>query len=191
VFGKDNEKRNLFIAFYKYAVLECRGCEAITFCEFYAGEDDPDGSTTHYPPRISRPKPEWLHTWDLVVGHDDLYTLFLEVYNSLYANSSRLAMTGAGAIIEVICLDKLGDIGGFEEKLGELEKRGLISSQDHEILQAAVEAGHAAIHRGHKPSIEDVKRVMNIVEHLTQSLYVLGDTAESLKQRTPPRKRAS
>ncbi len=55
-----------------------------------------------------------------------------------------------------------------------------------EILEAALEAGHAAAHRGHNPTIEDVTLVLDIVENLIQPL-ALKEKAEELRRRTPTR----
>jgi hypothetical protein len=79
----------------------------------------------------------------------------------------------------------VGDIGGFGDKLDRLEELGLVGRQDKEILKIAVEAGHAATHRGYAPEAENVNQVMDIVEHLIEAIYVLGGAAKRLKKAVP------
>ena len=73
---------------------------------------------------------------------------------------------------------------------GGLEKQGLISKPNKEFLETALEAGHAAAHRGHKPKVDEVNQVIDIVENLLQS-YVLVNVTEELKQKIPARKQES
>jgi hypothetical protein len=95
---------------------------------------------------------------------------------------------GTRAVIEAVLIDALGDEEkGFPQKLNMLQDRGLLNKQDREILEAAIEAGHAAAHRAYSPSAEDVNRIIDIVEHLIESLYVLGPVAAKLKKTVPIR----
>jgi hypothetical protein len=96
-------------------------------------------------------------------------------------------MMGARALIDLVMLDKVGDTGTFSEKLKALVSQGYVSTLNREFLEAALEAGHAATHRGHEPTTADVNRMMDIIENLLQAVYVLGDAAEQLKKRTPKR----
>jgi len=116
--------------------------------------------------------------------------LMEEVYTALQANSKRLALMGARALVDDFMNDKVGDIGGFNQKLEELEKQGLISKANRCFLDAALEAGHAVIHRGFNPKKETVEQVMDIVENLLQT-YVLDEAADDLKKSTPERKKKS
>ncbi|MGB5444810.1 MAG: DUF4145 domain-containing protein, partial [Psychromonas sp.] len=75
---------------------------------------------------------------------------------------------------------------GFAKKLACLKDKGLISEPNKEYLDAALEAGHAAAHRAHKASIAEVNQVIDIVENLLQN-YVLKESAENLKTKTPSR----
>src|SRR3989442_1148256 len=78
----------------------------------------------------------------------------------------RLPMMGARTLVDMMILEKIGDVGGFKEKLGELEKEGFISSRSREMLYAALEVGNAAVHRGHAATKSKVQDVMDIVESM-------------------------
>lgn len=166
-----------------YTMFECCGCGSVTLRRrsWFSEWDDVD--VEFYPPPIGRPLPRW---------HDDLpselTSLMKEVYAALQANSKRLALMGARALVDVFMNDKVGDIGGFEQKSAELEKQGLLSKAHRRVLDAALETGHAVIHRGFNPKRDTVDQVMDIVENLLQT-YVLDAAAEDLKRATPTRKK--
>ncbi|MBS0597336.1 MAG: DUF4145 domain-containing protein [Proteobacteria bacterium] len=112
-----------------------------------------------------------------------------EVYAALHADSRRLAMMGARAIIDVVITRTVGDQGNFPKGLDELEKGDLIGKRDRTIIEAAIEAGSAAMHRGHQPTADDVNVVIDIVERMIQA-EILEAKAKELAATTPPRKRA-
>ena len=93
---------------------------------------------------------------------------------------------GARSLVDLFMNLTIGDVGGFEQKLDRLVKAGYLSMQNRDILEAALEAGHAVVHRGHKPRTEDVNLVFDIVENMLQML-VLQKESEGLKKRTPKR----
>lgn len=148
--------------------------------------DGPNPST-FFPARVSRRQPVWLtreHAHSTYVGMLD------EVYAALHADSRRLAMMGARAIIDVVITRTVGDQGNFTKGLDELKKNDLIGKRDRAIIEAAIEAGSAAMHRGHQPTADDVNVVIDIVERMIQA-EILEAKAKALAATTPPRKRAS
>jgi len=96
-------------------------------------------------------------------------------------------MMGARALLEMLMVQKVGDVGSFKQKLKKLEAGGFVSAHNVEILDAALDAGSAATHRGHKPEEFEVDTVMDIVENLLQAVYVLPRMAQTLKETTPRR----
>lgn len=168
-----------------YTMFECCGCCNVTLRrQSWCSEWD-ETEVKFYPPPIGRSLPRWHNNLPL-----ELMSLMEEVYTALQANSKRLVLMGARALVDLFMNDKVGDIGGFDQKLKELEKQGLISKTNMDILYAALEAGHAVIHRGFNPKKETVEQVMDIVENLLQT-YVLDEAADDLKKSTPERKKKS
>jgi hypothetical protein len=96
---------------------------------------------------------------------------------------------GARTLVDMAILDKVGDVGTFEQKLKALEDQGFVSQRNREVLEAALDAGNAAAHRGHGFKAEEVNQVMDIVENLLQAIYVLESAAQKIKSVTPPRKK--
>ena len=84
-------------------------------------------------------------------------------------------------------VEKIGDVGGFKEKLRELEKERFVSSRNREALYAALEVGNAAAHRGHAASESEVRAVTDIVETMLQAIYVFPELAQNPNKSTPTR----
>lgn len=164
-----------------YRMLQCLGCENVTLQkEFWFSERD-GVDEEFYPPRIARKLPDW---------HDDLpgewEELLVEVYQALHTDSRRLAMMGARTLVDLYLNEQVGDIGGFAAKLKKLKDNNLISTPAKDILEAALDVGHAASHRAHKPSSKDVSQVIDIVENLLHQ-HTLVNTSEELRASTPRR----
>lgn len=170
-----------------WKVLQCRGCEEVTLQRFdWCSEDDPTdgpGPATYFPPRVSRRKPAWARRYELPSEYMDLLD---ETYTALHADSRRLAMMGARALIEAAIRRNAGDQPNFGQGLNALAERYLISEQDRGIIEAAIDVGHASAHRGHEPTPEDVDVVIDIVERLIHT-EILAEQAQKLKKSTPPR----
>jgi hypothetical protein len=170
-----------------YQLVECRGCENISLRRTYRCAGMPTEDVDYFPPAISRQMPKWLKSLSMLWNHANIVNLTKEIYSSIHAGNNRVAMMGARSLIDMTMNDKLGDSGNFTSKLSKMEAKGFISKQHHELLEAALEAGHAATHRDHKPSIAEINHVMDIVESLIQSIYVLDKSASALNEKTPKR----
>lgn len=170
-----------------WTVLECRGCETVTlkrlfwFSEWDRGDEQVD----YFPPRLARKLPQWTESLD-----EPISELLEEVYAALQSGSRRLAVMGARAVLDLFMVDKVGDIGGFAVKLEKLQEKGFVSKRDQETLDAALDAGNAAAHRGHAPTSEHLNHVIDIVENLLQSDRLAG-LAEAIRESTPKRGESS
>jgi hypothetical protein len=107
---------------------------------------------------VSRKEPSWLLS--LIVGGSrkaELGSLLHEIYQAVHGGQFRLAAMGIRALLEQVMIANVGDLGSFDEKLKEFEKRGFASSVQLEALHSTIEVDHAAMHRAHKPTEEDIK----------------------------------
>lgn len=170
-----------------WKVLQCRGCEEVTLRRVdWCSEDDPmDGpnQATYFPPRVSRRKPAWASHYDLPAEYVELLA---ETYTALHADSRRLAMMGARALIDAVIRRSAGEQPNFKKGLDALAEKHLLSEQDRGIVEAAIDLGHASTHRGHKPSPESLNVVIDIVERLIHT-EILAEQAQELKKSTPRR----
>jgi hypothetical protein len=140
----------------------------------------------YFPPSTTRRRPRWLVFLPLPTQ-----SILLEIYDALHAGGLRLPIRGARTLVDMAILDKVGDVGTFDDKLKALESQGFIGKRNREVLSAALDAGSATAHRGHKFEAAQVHQVMDIVENLLQSIYVLERAAQKIKTATPPRKKSS
>ena len=169
-----------------WTVLQCCGCEEVTLRRVdWCSEDDRTegpGPFTYFPPRVSRRKPAWVSLFDVP---SEYLSLLEETYTALHADSRRLSMMGARALIDAVIRRSVGEQPTFGHGLDALAAKYLISEQDRGIIEAAVDVGHAAAHRGHKATPEDVNVVIDIVERLIHT-ETLAEQAQELKKSTPP-----
>jgi hypothetical protein len=168
-----------------WKILQCSGCHEVSMNRIdWCSEDDPQDPSvsTYFPPRISRRKPDWLVRRE-APGYQGLLD---EVYAALHADSRRLAMMGARAVIDKAIAKQAGDRGTFSQGIDALEKAGIIGKLDRPLIDAAFDAGSASMHRNHQPSIDSLNTVIDIVERVVHA-EVLAEKAKELAATTPPR----
>lgn len=168
-----------------WRILQCCGCHEVSMSRIdWCSEDDAQDppAPTYFPPRVSRRKPGWLVQRE-APGYQGLLD---EVYAALHADSRRLAMMGARAVIDKAIAKQVGDRGTFAHGIDALEKAGLIGKLDRPLIEAAFDAGSASMHRGHQPSIESLNTVIDIVERVVHA-EVLAEKAKELAAATPAR----
>lgn len=166
---------------HRYTLLECQGCEAVVLRRIIWFSEWDEAQETFFPPRISRIMPLWKDRLDKAQQ-----SLLQEIYAALHADSPTLATMGARALVDMVMNDEVGDIGGFAAKMKEMKTSGVISQRNADTLEAALDAGHAAAHRGHRPHLDQVEQVMDIVENLLHTT-ILKNAASILKASTPKR----
>jgi hypothetical protein len=166
-------------------ILECLGCEQIIIRITFDHEAY-GNAEVFYPPLISRPAPRWKEKIPTTIR-----AVLEEVYRALQSNSPRLATMGARTIVDLVIVDKIGDVGTFRQKLEALESQGFVGGKNREFLAAALEAGSAAAHRGLALDSGELNHVMDIVENLLEAVYVLEDAAATLRKKTPPRQQGT
>ena len=183
-----------------FDMLECCGCREVILRRTFHCPDkdvhvrmgnadvmvDADGcaedDVRYFPPAMSRDLPRWR-----LKLPREMRRLLEEIYRSLDGESLRLPMMGARTLVDMMILEKIGDVGGFKEKLKELEKEGFVSLHNREALYAALEVGNAVAHRGHAATESEVQDVMDIVETMLQAVYVFPELAQNLRKTTPAR----
>lgn len=118
----------------------------------------------------------------------EIQGLLREVKDADAHGYKRLAAMGIRAVI-----DRWGDLvagqdlGTFAKKLSVLVAKKAISEWQRGHLDAIVELGHAAMHRGHEPSAEDVATSLGILERALIAHYLDSKKIVSLRANTPLR----
>ena len=182
-----------------YEVLKCCGCEDIRFCRIELDSADREiwnkvtSHVTYYPAAVFRKTPDWMA--DLIVerlGREDadidfVYDILCEIYRALHSGSPSLAAMGIRALLEFMMVKHVQDHRSFAKNLLESQRQGFISTNDAKHIEAVLEVGHAAIHRGHRPNLDDVVTALDISEGLVKRLYLDESRAQQLRKSVPPR----
>lgn len=191
--GEEDHVNHLFLG-TDYQVLACRGCGNITYRtrRWSSDEQDEDGQIyrdSYYPPLVSRKKPEWFEK----LPHN-IQRVLKEVYIALDADSYYLATVGARTVVDLLMLDKIGDVGPFKAKIEKLVTAQHITKEEGDLVEAVIEAGNASAHRGYAPNELELKHVMDILEAILDKLYIadsrrkaLAAQADALKKKIPRR----
>ena len=101
--------------------------------------------------------------------------------------SVRLPLMGARTLLDMFIVKKIGDVGSFKMKLQKLVDDKYISTSAKELLEVALEFGHATVHRGYEPSKEEINGVLDIIENILHS-EALVDQTKPLKKLIPKKK---
>ena len=158
----DSDEHSMVDWWDTYQVLECCGCgEVIVRHEYRLSEDTNDKQdpatgewrqvmtvkTVYFPPALARRLPKWFG--GLEEKDELLAGLLREVYAALQNDLLVVATAGARILLDRVMVLLLGeDAGGFADKLRGMADRGIIGTEDRELLGAMIDAGHAASHRG-------------------------------------------
>lgn len=136
------------------------------------------------PPSVAVPSlPSWADKLPRQVA-----SIFGEVHTGIAADLRALTAMGIRTIVDLVIFDHFGeDLGTFKEKLSRLAASGRLTAQQHQALDAVVEAGNAAAHRGFTPSADELRAMMSALSVLLQSIYVLDEVTVQLRAATPPR----
>ena len=147
--------------------------------------------TDFYPPRLTRERPSWLKKID-----PQLKKLLEEIYQALDCSLLCIASTGIRTVLDRMIVDKVGDVGSFENKVNTLEEKGIIDSEEKEMLLAVIDAGSASAHRGLNPTKEIITQMTDIMEKVLYRIYIepkerasLLKKADSIRKQTPPREK--
>lgn len=163
-------------------LLECLGCEEISLKIVDVFTDWDQKIVRYYPPRVRRRIPEWLNKLP-----DSLQVMLRETYIATSADNRRLALMGSRTTLDILFVEKVGDIGSFTEKLQTLEKQGFISTANTKVLLNTIEAGNAAAHRAYNPDSETLSQILDIIENVLQAIYILPLVGDELNNKIPKR----
>jgi len=169
-----------------YQVLECRGCERISFRYNWQSSEDLEPSEngaweavdheTLYPSRIAGAAP----MADSHLLPPQLRRIYEETHSALSANLPVIAGIGVRAIVETLCAEKKAKGGDLKQKIDDLVKQGVITPAGGEILHSLRLMGNEADHEVKPQKPEDLLLAMRVVEHALQGVYILPRQAEHL-----------
>lgn len=131
---------------------------------------------------VGRPKPDWYAQLPNAVQE-----LLDEVYSGIVRGLRALPAMGARAAIDLVMTEFSPQNDRFSEKLKDLVKNGVVSQRDADAIGAAIETGHAAIHRAYFPTRSELDALLDVTEHFLRSIYIVPEKAKALRATTPIR----
>lgn len=187
-----------------HQVLLCLTCSSATYRKrvWFSEWQDPDPESdagpvyedTLYPPRLIKLLPNW---------HGQLPEKLKEVLRQSYAALQHdlryVSAVGCRTALDMAVVEKIGDVGGFREKLADLVQQKHISGDEQELIRAIIDSGDAAAHRGFQPQLKQMHVLFEILERVLYNFYIkpnedkaLLEEARKITADVPPRpKKAS
>jgi hypothetical protein len=191
----------------RYQVIECQGCETVSFRHlswFSEAQDfDDDGTTERIYP---------LRNKDAVSARpyhnvpSNLRRIYIELIDCFNNDSPTLCAAGLRALVEGICAQQgivegpvvvPTKVGGtqvvrrdnLEGRIAGLQEKGLLTQPSAQTLHEHRYLGNSAVHELARPSTDELKLALEIVEHVLEQLYELPEKAAELHRAIARRKK--
>lgn len=176
-----DEKYDFEYGLNVFLVLECNGCETISFRKEYHNflEFDNEGKqeieVKLYPSVLQNHKP--INSYYLPAKIKDVYN---HTILALKGESKLLAGVGFRAIIEAICIEENIKGRNLEQKINNLTKNRFITEKESERLHSIRFLGNDSIHKMEIPEQKKLLIVLNIIEHLLKNIYLIDRDAKGV-----------
>jgi hypothetical protein len=171
-----------------YVLLRCGGRSTISMEHHSRWIADGTVDHKYYPSPVSRKEPDWILS--LALGAEKeakLVRLLKEIYQCVDGGQHRLAAMGIRALLEQVMILKVGDLKTFDDKLDKFQEQGYISLIQRDAMRATLDVGDAVMHRGYKPTEQELKVALDIVEGVFAPIFKHKEAVEKLAVRIPPR----
>lgn len=176
--GDDSDN---FSWFYKYLVIECSGCENISFVKIYGDTEmitciNDEGYSNYdyyydtfiYPPLLEN----GCEIEDVCSLPYIIQNIYKETINAFKYKSFILTAAGFRTIIEAICMEldiKATDLG---KKINQLHTKGHISKTESNRLHAIRFIGNDSLHDLDVPKEDQLIVVLDIINNLLINLFI-------------------
>lgn len=173
--GDDND---FFIWIENYSVIECLGCETVSFLKVYGDTDmvdhDDDGNPGYYFDKDIFPKylekgNELDHQHHIPVN---IRTIYIETIMAFKSDLSILTAGGLRAIIEALCNHLKIKNDNLSVRIDLLYKKGHLTLSESKRLHSIRFMGNDALHEIVKPKKEHLYLLLEIINHLLANLFI-------------------
>ena len=174
----------------EYAIVQCLGCDNVRFLNrrWDTHDIDEDGNIDfldyHYPDDEGYSNYSYLADED----QDELPRFLFDLYEELkitldYDAASILGGIGLRMIVEAVCLHKKIPGKNLKEKIEQLHQNGVISKNDHEIIDRLREIGNITAHQIKSPSVSVMEAALEAVNHLLRQVYIVEKRTRKLRKK--------
>jgi len=169
-----------------YEIIQCLGCDDISFRKVFACTEDFDPQTGQleenislYPDRTSGRNP--------MSGYEEFpiktRRIYMETIKALNVATPLLAAIGLRALIESICLAQETKSHNLAKGIDELAKMGLLSEKQADFFHNHRFMGNEAAHEMVAPKPEHLIAALDIAETLLKTIYILPGIADEIKKK--------
>jgi hypothetical protein len=165
-----------------YLTVQCRGCEAVSFCIESSNSEDFDQENKAiltrrlYPNRI----PGRTALEDLNCLPSKLQQVYEETRLALTEDLAVLTGIGIRAIVETVCNENRASGRNLFQKITGLINLGSISVKEAEILHDLRFMGNEAAHKVKTHTQTELNLAFDVVEHLLKTVYILPQQTKRL-----------
>jgi len=167
-----------------YQIVQCRGCESITFRSTHWNSEDIDPGpqglewnvTTHLYPSRSEGRGQ---INDVHLLPSDVQRIYNETLKAMNNEQPVLAGVGIRAIVEGVCRDKNAQGSNLYQKIDDLISIGVLTKDGAQILHQVRSLGNDAAHDVKPHSTEQLGLALDVCEHLFLGVYVLPHHAKA------------
>lgn len=173
--------------FHDYQVIQCQGCETVSFREAYANSDDyypSESDPNEYECDLKEtvyPNPEFGRQpiSDLQLLPQNLQSIYTETIRSI--NNDLAVLTGVGirAVVETVCKDKAAQGDSLFKKIDSLVTDGVLTKDGAEILHKLRTLGNDAAHEVKPHDKVQLGLALDVIDHLLQGVYILPHHARA------------
>jgi hypothetical protein len=192
-----------------YQIIQCQGCESVSFrhTSWFSEDADPmngdSGQTERLYPKRNTNEITAKSFYNVPSNLRRIYGELVDCFNN---ESPTLCAAGLRAIVEGICAQQ-GVVDGpvqvpakgggtqtkrkdnLEGRIAGLQEKGLLTQSSAQTLHEHRYLGNDAVHELARPSEDELRLAIEIIEHTLQQLYELPEKAEELRRATARRKK--
>lgn len=193
----------------EFQIIQCQGCESTSFrhTSWFSEDANPTTGETGqterlYPKRSSSS----VITKPFYNVPSNLRRIYGELVDCFNNEIPTLCAAGLRALVEGICAHEgvtdgpvhLPAIGGgtqikrksnLEGRIAGLQEKGLLTQSSAQTLHEHRYLGNDAVHELARPSDDELRLAIDIIELTLEQLYELPEKAEELRRATARRKR--
>ncbi|WP_165700672.1 DUF4145 domain-containing protein [Alienimonas californiensis] len=177
-----------------YQIVQCQGCESVTFRHSGWFSEDREVVTRLYPHRSE----DNVQAKDFYNVPQKIRAVYQEAVDCFNQQMVILCAAGLRAVVDGICAEKgikKGPVlvqqkdgsfssaqrSGLDGKIGGLAEKNFISSATAAALHEHRFLGNDAVHKLDAPGVHDLRIAIKLLENVMESLYEMPDMVEHLR----------
>ena len=173
---------------HTWEIIQCAGCELVSFRELLSTSEEWGPTETRYPEADK----DQLVVKPFRQASYNIKRIYRESIRSFNIGNYILCAAGLRAVIEGICEEEIAKneqmtsnkLDTLEKKINGLHEKKILSERHAEILHALRFIGNEAVHELTSPPEDDLKAAIDIVEHTLENLYRLSAKGYGLLAKT-------